>query len=237
MDRNNSTDERRYVSNQDESCRMFRTAWLERCSHVAPWIPHVIFVPVIVVAAWIGLTRLDAGSFVLYMLAGMVLWSLAEYTIHRFVFHPPDWIEEDTRRITGGLAPGEPVMPALPTLRHRFYFLVHGVHHDYPNDSTRLVMPPSVSIPLAVMFFWCFHVVVGSRAPAVFAGFVTGYLTYDTIHYLTHLGSMRSLLGRTLRKRHYRHHYADSSKNFGVSSPLWDYVMGTAGRGDRGGNV
>ena len=33
------------------------------------------------------------------------------------------------------------------------HFIIHGIHHDHPNDKMRLVMPPSVSIPLAALFF------------------------------------------------------------------------------------
>ncbi len=224
------------MSNQDQSCRMFQRDWLERFSHVAPWVPHLLYMPVIAVAGWIGLRATGPGALALHLLAGFLLWTLVEYMIHRFIFHPPDWVEDDTRRITAQLQPNEPVMPALPTWRHRFYFLAHGVHHDYPNDSTRLVMPPGVSIPIAVVTFAIFYTTAGSAASGLFAGFVVGYLMYDTIHYFTHLGSMRSALGRRVRKRHYRHHYVDSTHNFGVSSPLWDYILGTAARSERGEN-
>ena len=164
-----------------------------------------------------------------FFLGGLFLWTLLEYLIHRSIFHPPQWIEDDTRRVVGSLAPGQAVLPALPTLRHKFYFVVHGVHHDYPNDSSRLVMPPSVSIPLAVLFFLAFVGVFGAAAPAVFAGFIAGYLTYDTIHFVVHHASGNWALVRALKRRHFRHHYADSSHDFGVSSPLWDLVLGTLG--------
>jgi sterol desaturase/sphingolipid hydroxylase (fatty acid hydroxylase superfamily) len=64
----------------------------------------------------------------------------------------------------------------------------------------------------------------------VFAGFVAGYLVYDTTHYLTHHSAGGTALGRYQKKRHFRHHYSDSTRNFGVSSPLWDLVLGTVGR-------
>jgi sterol desaturase/sphingolipid hydroxylase (fatty acid hydroxylase superfamily) len=133
--------------------------------------------------------------------------------------------------VTASLGRDEAVLPALPSLRHKFYFLVHGVHHDYPNDSGRLVMPPSVSIPLALLFFVLSRWLLGPVAPAAFGGFVAGYLVYDTTHYLTHHSTGRTALGRYQKKRHFRHHYYDSTRNFGVSSPLWDLVLGTMGRG------
>jgi hypothetical protein len=225
---------RRYVSNEDETCRMFRNDLFERLSHVHPAVPHLIFLPVITVMVVIAARAGQTGGQVALLFAGGALfWSLLEYVIHRFVFHPPQWVEEETRAVTASLAPGEAVIPALPTWRHRFYFLVHGVHHDYPNDSGRLVMPPSVSIPLAVVFYFLFQWAIGPLTPAAFAGLVSGYLVYDTTHYLTHHSAGKTSLGRYQKKRHFRHHYYDSTRNYGVSSPLWDLIWGTMGRTGR----
>lgn len=225
---------RRYVSNEDETCRMFRGELFERLSHVHPAVPHVLYLPVITVMLALAVRAgQGAGQIVLLFLAGAGVWSLLEYVIHRFVFHPPQWVEEETRAVTASLAPGQAVIPALPTWRHRFYFLVHGVHHDYPNDSRRLVMPPSVSIPLAFVFYFLFQGLIGPLTPAAFAGLVAGYLVYDTTHYLTHHSSGRTALGRYQKKRHFRHHYYDSTRNFGVSSPLWDLIWGTMGKTGR----
>ena len=81
---------------------------------------------------------------VLLILAGVVIWTLTEYWLHRLVFH---W---------------EPDHP----LGSRMHFIIHGVHHDHPNDKLRLVMPPAVSIPLAALFFGLFWLVFG--IPAAF---------------------------------------------------------------------
>lgn len=222
--------EPRFVSNRDASCRMFRSNWLERFSYVHPAVPHAIFLPVM---AALLLMPADQSPFErgLWFGAGLLAWSLTEYLIHRFVFHPPPQIEDDTRRLLAGLGPDDACMAALPTWRHRFYFLVHGVHHDFPSDSRRLVMPPAVSVPLAALFFALFRLVLGGSSLVAFAGFIAGYLIYDTTHYLTHRGSPRTALGRFLRRRHFRHHYADSSHDYGVSSPLWDVLLGTLGSG------
>jgi len=225
--------DRRFVTNDDASCRMFKADWMEFFSHARPWVPHVIFIPLIVAALVAALRADTAGhtAVLVLVLGGLIFWSLTEYVIHRYVFHPPQWIEDDTRRIVALLGSGDAVITALPTLRHKFYFLVHGVHHDYPNDATRLVMPPSVSIPLAAVFFFLFRAVLGSDALAAFAGFAGGYLAYDTIHFATHHASARSAVARIWKRRHFRHHYADSSRDFGISSPLWDILLGTTGMG------
>lgn len=223
--------DRHFVSNEDQTCRMFESTLLERLSHVHPVVPHVLYLPLITLMLARAVQAGQAiGRMALLFGAGALAWSLVEYVIHRFLFHPPQWVEDETRAVTASLGRGDAVLPALPTWRHKFYFLVHGVHHDYPNDSGRLVMPPSVSIPLAVVFFFLFRWLLGPLAPAVFAGFVAGYLAYDTTHYLTHHSAGRTALGRYQKKRHFRHHYYDSTRNFGVSSPLWDAVLGTMGR-------
>ena len=105
--------------------------------------------------------------------------------------------------------------------------MLHGVHHDYPNDASRLVMPPIMSVPLAVIFYALFLLLFGRFAPAAFAGLLAGYLFYDTLHYATHHFSMKRGLWLWLKRYHMRHHYQDDHVGFGVTSPLWDNVFGT----------
>jgi sterol desaturase/sphingolipid hydroxylase (fatty acid hydroxylase superfamily) len=226
--------DRRFVSNDDATCRMFGSDLLERLSHVHPLVPHMLYLPVIALMPVLAVRDgQGVGPIALLFAAGALAWTLVEYVIHRFVFHPPQWIENETRAVTASLGRDDAVLPALPSLRHKFYFLVHGVHHDYPNDSGRLVMPPSVSIPLAIVFFFLFRWLLGVAAWATFGGFVAGYLAYDTTHYLTHHSAGRTALGRYQKKRHFRHHYYDSTRNFGISLPLWDLLFGTMGRSKR----
>jgi sterol desaturase/sphingolipid hydroxylase (fatty acid hydroxylase superfamily) len=106
--------------------------------------------------------------------------------------------------------------------------MIHGVHHDHPNDPLRLVMPPSASVPLATAFCLVFWAVLGSdSAPAFSAGFLAGYLAYDMIHYHVHHHRPRTRVGRSLRELHMRHHFQDDEAGFGVSAPYWDRVFGT----------
>lgn len=198
---------RRHVSNKNESVRMFRNGLLEALSHVHPVTPLVLYVPVVayvlVQAAGTGLAASDiAGLLVL----GAFLWTLTEYVMHRFVFH----------------------YQPRSALGRRLHFIVHGVHHDYPNDATRLVMPPGVSIPLALVFYGLFRAIFGPRlGPPAFAGFVAGYLVYDMVHYATHHLTMRGPILGHLKRYHLRHHYQDETRGYGVSSPLWDHVFRT----------
>ena len=196
---------RRFVSNRDETVPLFQQRWLERLSHVHPATPLVLYTPVI---GWFGWHAVRAhGWWTTAGLAvvGVLLWTLVEYVLHRWVFH------YEPRSAWG----------------QRLHFLMHGVHHAYPRDSTRLVMPPAVSVPLALLFVGLFRWSAGAWADGLSAGFAIGYVAYDTIHFATHHLPMPGAFGRALKAYHLRHHYADDDRGFGVSSPLWDVVFRT----------
>jgi 4-hydroxysphinganine ceramide fatty acyl 2-hydroxylase len=220
---------RMYISNKDVSVRIFRSDFLERFTHVHPIVPHVIYIPVIAFVLYLSYAAgVGVVQTALLFVTGLALWTVAEYALHRFVLHTAPELEEEVREIVGGLAPGEAALPKLTSFRQRHYFLAHGIHHDFPNDSRRLVIPPSVSIPLGVLFFSAFRLAFGPGAgPALFGGFTAGYLIYDTTHYAVHHFSLHGRLMLYLKKKHFRHHYQDSRRDFGVSNPLWDWILRT----------
>ena len=197
-----------YVSNKDESARIFESDFLELFTHVHWSVPIILYLPLVIalIAVTAANPALTGSEGVAYFVAGVFIWTLAEYLLHRFVFHY------------------EPTSD----LGKRIHFLTHGVHHDYPNDSKRLVMPPSVSIPLATLFYFFFLLLVGPDAVSpFFAGFILGYIFYDEIHYATHHAPMKGKVGQFLKHHHVRHHYQEPDRRFGVSSPLWDHIFGT----------
>ena len=63
---------------------------------------------------------------------------------------------------------------------------------------------------------------------AVSAGFLVGYVVYDTMHWYLHHRIPRSRIGRRLRELHLRHHFQDDTRGFGISAPYWDRVFHTA---------
>ena len=196
-----------YVSNKKETVRMFESDFMEFFSHVHPATPIFLYAPVIgylLYAAFVH-KQLPPVAVLGLFLTGILIWTLLEYIIHRYIFH----YQPKTR---WGKA---------------LHFVAHGVHHDYPSDPTRLVMPPVISIPLAVVFYVLFSVSFGRLAPALAAGFGFGYVCYDTIHYATHHFAMKGGIWQWLKQYHLRHHYKDDHAGYGVSSPLWDYVFGT----------
>ena len=189
---------------------MFENRLLDFFSRVHPAVPALIFVPVIVATVLLAADRgYGAGKIALLLAGGIGFWTLLEYWLHRLVFH---W---------------EPDHP----LGSRLHFVIHGVHHDHPNDRFRLVMPPAASIPLALIFLGVFVLALGTPAayPA-FGGLLAGYLAYDYTHFHLHHHTPRTTLGKRLREQHMRHHFQDHRYGFGVSSPLWDYVFRTVPR-------
>jgi sterol desaturase/sphingolipid hydroxylase (fatty acid hydroxylase superfamily) len=88
-------------------------------------------------------------------------------------------------------------------------------------------MPPSASLPIAIFFYVLFRLSLGVYHAPFFAGFLVGYLMYDTMHYLVHAVMLPTRVGLFLKRQHMRHHFVDSEKNYGVSSPIWDFAFGT----------
>jgi sterol desaturase/sphingolipid hydroxylase (fatty acid hydroxylase superfamily) len=189
---------------------LFKSEFLNFFSRVHPAVPAVVFVPVVVVMEWLGIDRgYGALSLIALTLAGIAIWTLTEYWLHRLVFH---WEPDNA-------------------FGRRMHFIIHGIHHDHPNDRLRLVMPPSVSIPLAALFFFAFLLIFGNAAFPIFGGFILGYLGYDYTHYYVHHAVPKTKLGKQLREQHMRHHFQDHRFGYGVSSPLWDVVFRTLPRG------
>lgn len=194
--------------------RLFRSDFLEWFTHVHPVVVPVVWLPVAGLFLLRGIRSPELGGLSLGLAfgTGLVLWSVAEYGIHRFAFH---------------FTPGRP-KPWLD----RLLFLCHGIHHVQPWDKTRLVMPPALSIPLAALFYGLFHLALGAAgAPALvaplFSGFLTGYVGYDMLHYATHHLPMNRGPLRWLKRHHMLHHYSTPDSRYGVSTPAWDLVLGT----------
>lgn len=185
---------------------MFKSPLLDKLSRIHWSIPLIIFVPVVLFFLYrsVFVFHISALTIVVLYVVAIFAWSFTEYILHRYVFHTE--------------LPGK--------LGKRIHFVIHGVHHDYPNDSHRLVMVPSLSIPLAVIFYTLFWVLLGARLAApFFAGFVSGYLIYDMTHYAIHHYGFKSKYWLRVKVYHMRHHYQQPHRGYGVSSAFWDSIF------------
>ena len=197
-----------FVSNKDETVRMFKSDFFESLSRVHFTVPLYIFLPIIFYFLYrsIWIFELKFLSIVSLIIIGLFIWTLTEYTLHRFIFH----------------------FQPKSQFGQKLHFIFHGVHHDYPSDSKRLVMPPSVSLPLATIFYLLFTIILGvSFVAPFFVGFLIGYLFYDISHYAIHHFNMHGKIWLAIKNHHMKHHYQDPAKGFGVSTPLWDIIIGT----------
>uniref|UniRef100_A0A8C9MQF3 Fatty acid 2-hydroxylase n=1 Tax=Serinus canaria TaxID=9135 RepID=A0A8C9MQF3_SERCA len=212
----------------DRPIRLFHSDFLEFLSKTAWYVVFMVWTPVVLYLSWVSYTSLGQGNtrlfssftteysipihkyyFPFIFLLGMILWSLLEYLIHRFVFH---------------MKP-----PASNYYLITLHFLLHGQHHKSPFDSSRLVFPP-VPASLVIGFFYgvlrlLLPEVLGL---SVFVGGLCGYVIYDMMHYYLHYGSPKKgtyLYG--LKAYHVKHHFEHQKSGFGISTRFWDYPFRT----------
>ena len=194
----------RFVSKRDESVRMFDNPVLEFCSRAHPLTP-LFYGPVLAWFAYVGFVEQGFLLASALFVGGFLIWTLTEYWVHRTLFH----------------------FEPRSAMGRRMHYLWHGVHHDYPRDHTRLVMPLMSSLPLAVILYLGFRLLGGDWHPALFAGFAFGYITYDLTHYALHHWHLANPVFRWLKRHHLKHHFTDDTTGYGVSTPLWDFVFRT----------
>lgn len=188
------------------SPRLFQNPLLDRLSRVNHLMPLLIYSPLVLALLWFGFSSRSASAVARGFLVGYVIWTLVEYFGHRFLFHYV------ARSETG----------------RRIQYLVHGVHHQYPSDPLRLVMPPLMSLPIMAAAYAVLRIAFGSHLVLpVLGGFVSGYILYDMLHFHLHHRRPRTALGRWLRHRHMHHHFRDDTSWFGVSAPWWDPIFAT----------
>lgn len=197
-----------HTFHEEHSPDLFKSPFLNRLTRTHIAIPVTIF---FLYAAGLlyythTTTELGWGLVVVLFLSGTLLFTFAEYAIHRWVYHPPDNASAGYRNFT---------------------YKIHGVHHDHPKDKQRLAMPPILSVVIGTLLLVIFRVIMHQYAFAFTAGFLAGYALYMLIHYVIHMYRAPHNIFKALWVNHAIHHYSEDEILFGVSSPLWDYVFGT----------
>ena len=189
-----------------DSPRLFDSALLDKLSRVHWSTPLYVYLPIVALLAFWSLQAFSPVVVAISAAVGYLLWTLTEYLGHRYPFH----------------------YKHSSKFGARLHYLVHGVHHDHPNDPLRLVMPVLLSGPIMLIALFVARILFGlPYGYPVLMGFMIGYLGYDMVHYYTHHAQPTTRLGQTLRRLHLMHHFRDSTRGFGVSAPWWDYVFGT----------
>ncbi|KAM5587377.1 dihydroceramide fatty acyl 2-hydroxylase FAH2-like [Rosa sericea] len=190
-----------------EGPRFFENEFLEFLTRTVWWAVPTIWLPVVFFS--ISKSVRMGHTFpeiVMMVLFGILVWTLFEYTVHRFLFHI------ETKSYWG----------------NTIHYLLHGCHHKHPMDGLRLVFPPIGTAIICFPFWYMFRLLSPpSVALALFGGTLLGYVAYDVTHYYLHHGKPSKSLTQDLKKYHLNHHFRIQSKGFGITSSLWDSVFGT----------
>ena len=189
------------------SAQIFSNPVLERISRTHISIPITLFLAISSVSLFYGVTAtsIHFGFGLAVVVLGIVAFTFVEYMMHKHFFH----MEPDT------------------PIKDKLQYGIHGVHHDYPRDKDRLAMPPFVSAAYAAILYLVFTLLMGDFALYFLPGFLVGYSGYLGVHYVVHVYNPPKNFLKVLWVNHAIHHYKNPDSAFGVSSPLWDYLLGT----------
>ena len=187
--------------------QLFQNPILEKLSRTHISVPLIIFFLYSTGLLYWSVTNtsLSLGITVGMFFLGIISFTWVEYNVHRYVFH----------------------MTAETEKRAKAQYTMHGVHHEFPKDKTRLAMPPILSITLATVLLFLFRLVLGDFVFSFLPGFLVGYSGYLSVHYMVHAFQPPRNFFKSLWVNHGVHHYKNGDGVYGVSSPLWDYIYGT----------
>ncbi|RYZ62709.1 MAG: hypothetical protein EOP08_11920 [Proteobacteria bacterium] len=185
--------------------QVFQNRFIEKWfAQAHPITPGIWFGGIVIYGLYAGLVRHGWLALPLF-LAGVLFISLVEYGLHRWLFHFTAHTKEERLRL----------------------FLLHGYHHDFPNDPMRLVLPPIAIWPVAAIFITVYWFAFGSYFWPIAGGSALGYIAYDWVHYYTHHFMPKSRAGKFIKRYHMLHHHDSPGQRYGITSPLWDLVFGT----------
>jgi dihydroceramide fatty acyl 2-hydroxylase len=130
-------------------------------------------------------------------ITGLLAFSFIEYFFHRWMFHT----------------------------RIPLFTQGHNKHHEHPlgYDSLPFFLPAVVLGGLTAL---CLLLLPAGFALVMLGMITFGYVAYGVSHFVIHHVRFSSPLLRRWAASHHVHHYHPDS-NFGVTSPLWDYLLGT----------
>ncbi len=197
----------KHQPNEQGTTRLFKNPILEKLARTHISIPLSIYFAGSAILVYVSLNRgyTNVLETIGIFFIGFVLWTYVEYLAHKHIFH----MIPDTK------------------LKEKLQYTFHGVHHEYPRDKSRIAMPPAASLIILTALFFLFKLVIGNYVYTFLPGFIMGYSAYLFVHYMVHAILPPKNILNVLWIHHSIHHYKDDTVAFGVSSPFWDYVMGT----------
>jgi sterol desaturase/sphingolipid hydroxylase (fatty acid hydroxylase superfamily) len=145
-----------------------------------------------------GHAQLGVIAFVGFAVTGLFAWTLAEWLLHRYVYH--EW----SSFLTEG----------------------HALHHESPR--AEIGVPWYLTTVLVVLAFELLTLLpLRSSSIGVVTGFAwLGYVIYCITHHGSHRWAYRSGWLKKMKRHHLLHH-AHPAYNWGFTTSLWDHVFGT----------
>jgi sterol desaturase/sphingolipid hydroxylase (fatty acid hydroxylase superfamily) len=145
-----------------------------------------------------GQLALGWGQLAFFAVVGLYVWTLAEYLLHRYLYH---------------------VLPS-------FLSDGHELHHRSPR--ALIGMPWYLTtIAVVALHLLLIRVLNPASVGVVMASCWIGYVLYCLIHHGSHHWTFRNRWLRRMRRHHLIHH-AHPDTNWGFTTSLWDHVFGTA---------
>ena len=141
-------------------------------------------------------------GFAIAFVLGLMLWTLLEYLLHRWVFH---------RRVLGQRLARE-----------------HLKHHAKVDWFAPWSLKLAVAVPILGAIGGLGVLVAGAPGAALSLGTFSGWVVYEWIHRQIHVAAPRNAYARWARANHLSHHFGRVHANHGVTSPVWDRVFGTS---------
>ena len=136
---------------------------------------------------------------------GLLCWTLFEYLTHRFTFHVAFYLFREKWKIA----------------------FIHNNHHAAPEEGVNAGMISSLymlSVCLLINFVLTRDL---KLSLVVLIGNALGHMAYEWIHYQEHFHKTDNFYVRYMTSFHDTHHYKNIRCNFGITSPLWDILLGT----------
>jgi sterol desaturase/sphingolipid hydroxylase (fatty acid hydroxylase superfamily) len=157
----------------------------------------VLAVGLVGTALWRSPER--AVTLVATFVAGVALWTLVEYILHRFVLHHVPYVKE-----------------------------MHDAHHHDQAALIGTPVWLSLVIFVVFVFAPLWFLTDPVITAGLSAGMVIGYFLYGAAHHIIHHWDIKPRgLGYRLKHRHSLHHHFSETGNFGVTTGFWDIVFGT----------
>ncbi len=174
---------------------------LSKFSYYSDFVVYQLVIVGLAGISVIHITWMSGAEWLGACVAGLVLWTLLEYLLHRIALH-----------------------------RMVLFSPMHGLHHASPLALIGTPSWISLSVLGGAVMIPGWPSLGFNAADGLTAGVLLGYWWYGIVHHVIHHRAHKpsSAYFDGLRAWHMRHHYSPKSGNFGVTTGLWDYVFGTA---------